>query len=176
MTDIIFAPIPKQEEFIKSDADICMMAGGAGSGKSEILLWDILGLQFNPPRITDPLYRALIYRKQSKHLSELLDRAFRIFPKIDSGAKFNYKQGQNVWTFSSGAQISLQYFEKYEQVESMQGKEFDYIGCDELGQYEDERVFMYMWSRLRSKSGNKCYLRATSNPHNFYLDMDYLII
>jgi len=85
-----FVPTAKQAEFLASDDDICGMMGGAGSGKSYIMLWDALGLNdtINGPRIYLPYYRALLYRKQYKQLSELIDKSKQIYPLVDPGAVF----------------------------------------------------------------------------------------
>jgi len=157
----------KQQEFLSSNADICMMAGGAGSGKSYVMLFDALGLNDTKfgPRIKLPYYRALLYRKQYKHLNDLIDKSREIYPKIDSGAVFT--STNSTWKFSSGAEIQMMYFEDFLQVESIQGRELHFIGCDELGQYQDDKIFRYCLSRLRSSEGLKCYYRATSNPSRY---------
>ena len=162
-----FEPTYKQSLFLASSDDICMMAGGAGSGKSYIMLWDALGIndgQFGP-RYQLSYYRALIFRKQYKQLSELIDKSKTIYPLVDPGAVFT--SSNSTWTFSSGAQIRLSYFETYSQVESLQGISYAYIGIDEIGTYEDDRIFKYALSRLRSPEGLRPYLRCTSNPSRY---------
>lgn len=131
------------------------------------MLWDALGLndiKFGP-RIRLSYYRALLYRKQYKQLAELIDKSRQIYPLVDPGAVFTSTNG--TWTFSSGAQIRLSYFENYSQVESLQGITYQYIGCDEIGTYENDKIFKYALSRLRSAEGLKCYFRATSNPSRY---------
>lgn len=68
------------------------------------------------------------------------------------------------WKFPSGAQIFFSYFDNYSDIDKIQGKEFAYIGADELGQWENDKVMRYVISRLRSSKGLKTYFRATSNP------------
>lgn len=68
------------------------------------------------------------------------------------------------WKFPSGAQIHFSYFDNYSDVDKIQGKEYSYIGADELGQWENDKVMRYVISRLRSSNGLKTYYRATSNP------------
>lgn len=162
MTEII--PTPKQQDFLSSNADVCLMAGGAGSGKSFTLLIDSLGLNDTKfgPRYQLPFYRGLIYRRQFKHLNDLIDKSKNIFPLFDKGAIFT--STNMTWRFSSGSEIQFMYFEDMSQVEAIQGRELNFIGCDELGQYKDDKIFRYCLSRLRSSQGLKCYYRATSNP------------
>ena len=171
-----FTPTIKQSLFLASNDDICMMAGGAGSGKSYIMLWDALGLndaKFGA-RYQLPYYRALIFRKQYRQLSELIDKSKTIYPMVDPGAIFT--STNSTWTFSSGAQIRLSYFETYSQVESLQGISYAYIGIDEIGTYEDDRIFKYALSRLRSPEGLKPYCRLTSNPSRYAWLRDYFRI
>lgn len=159
-------PTEKQNEFLKSDADILLGGGGAGGGKSFVLLLDALGLNDkNGPRISLPHYRALIYRKQYKHLLELIDKSKQLYPKIDTGAEYN--NSTQTWKFSSGATLIFAYFENIQGVEQIQGRELQYIGCDEIGLYESPKVMEFCLSRLRSAHGLKCYYRATSNPSKY---------
>lgn len=154
-------------EFCPSEYILGGQIKGAGSGKSYIMLWDALGLndQKFGPRYKLPYYRALIYRKLYKQLIELIDKSRQIYPLVDPGAIFT--ASNSTWTFSSGAVIRFQFFEAYDQVESLQGISYSYIGCDELGQYSDDRIMKYALSRLRSPEGLKCYFRATSNPSRY---------
>ena len=119
----------------------------------------------NVPRISLPFYRALIIRKQYRHLTELIDKSRQIYNKIDPGAV--YTSTNSTWTFSSGAKIQFKYIEKDTQVEELQGQSFEYIAVDEIGQYQSDYIFKYCLSRLRSSAGLKCYMRSTSNPSRY---------
>lgn len=168
-------PTKKQQEFIASDADILMFAGGAGSGKSFILILDALGLNAKEgPRILLPHYRAMIIRKEYSHLSDLIDKSKELYKLICPEAVFN--NSELFWTFPSGAKIQFFYLNSYADCDKIQGKEFQYIAIDELGQYTDERVFKYCLSRLRSSYNIKCYLRATSNPSRYKWLKDFFRI
>ena len=131
------------------------------------MLFDALGLNDKEfgPRIKLPYYRALLYRKQFKHLNDLIDKSKAIYPLIDTGAVFT--STNSTWKFSSGAEIQMMYFEEFAQVEAIQGREINWCGCDELGQYQDDKIMRYCLSRLRSSQGLKCYYRATSNPSRY---------
>lgn len=163
----------KQKQFLASNADICLYGGGASGGKSFALLIDALGLDTTPDangelplsRIEMPYYRALLARKQYKHLYEMIDKSKSVYKQIDPGAE--WLDSKLTWMFSSGAQISMLAIEDKEAAEVIQGREFAYIGCDEVGQLQTADTFLYYLSRLRSKEGLKCYLRATSNPSRY---------
>lgn len=160
-------PTDKQQEFLASNADICLYSGGAGSGKSYAILIDSLGLNDEKfgPRVLLKHYRALIYRKQYSHLSDLIDKSKLLFKIACPTAIYN--SSEMVWKFPSGAQIHFSYFDNFSDVDKIQGKEYAAIYCDELGQYPDDKVMRYTLSRLRSAHGLKCYFRATSNPSRY---------
>ena len=167
MSTITIKPTKKQSEFLCSNADVLLFGGNAGPGKSFALLLDALGLndKENGPRILLQHYRGLIFRKQFKHLSDLIDKSRQIFPLIDKGAVFN--SSELFWKFSSGAIIRFMYFDTFPQVDAIQGQEFQFIGVDEAGQYQDDRIIRYAMSRLRSAHGLKCYMRLCSNPSKY---------
>jgi hypothetical protein len=124
-------------------------------------------LNENPsPRFKLPYYRALIYRKRRGDLTDLIDKSKKIFPLVDPGAVFN--NTDTFWTFSSGAKIYMKYFERIDQAETwLQGQELACICAEEIGQHENDKIFKYALSRLRSAEGLKCYMRATCNPSKY---------
>lgn len=140
------------------------MNTGARFDKTFSILIDALGLNDTKfgPRYKLPFYRALVYKKQYKYLKNIIDEANYLFPKFDKGAV--YTSTNMTWKFSSGAEVRFMYFEDFSQVEAIQGDQLAWIGCDEIGQYKDDKIFRYCLSRLRSSQGMRCYFRATSNP------------
>lgn len=172
-----FIPNAKQAQFLASDDDVCMIAGGAGSGKSLVAIVNMLGLNDpHGPRYKMPYYCGLIYRKHYKDLRDLIKKSKEIYPLVDPGAKW---VGGNTltWTFSSGAQIYFQYFERLDQAETFfQGQELSLIHCDEIGQFEDESIMQYALSRLRDSHGLRCYFRASSNPSHYRWLREYFHI
>lgn len=153
--------------YLSSTADILLYGGAAGSGKSYVAIVDLLGLNESPtPRYKLSYYRALIYRKRRGDLADLIDKSKKIYPLVDPGAVFN--NTDTFWTFSSGAKIYFKYFERIDQAESwLQGQELACICVEEIGQYENDKIFKYALSRLRSSEGLKCYMRATCNPSKY---------
>lgn len=125
---------------------------------------DLLGL--NEPRgarYTLPYYRGLVYRKRRGDLLNLIDESKKLYPLFDPNAKFN--NSDLFWEFSSGARIYFKFFERLDQAETfLQGQQLAHISCDELASYEDDAIFKYALSRLRSAEGLKCYFRGSCNP------------
>jgi hypothetical protein len=157
----------KQEEFLSTDADIALMGGGVGSGKTLGIVLDLLRLNEYPqPAIFNPNYNALICRRHYRDLRDLVHKQKIIYPMVD--AKAFYHQGDQVWKFSSGARIQNAYFDTLDRCVSMcQGAEYQTIAIDEAMHFPTSEIFLYLMSRLRNTFGMRCYARLTSNPGKY---------
>ena len=70
----------------------------------------------------------------------------------------------NTWNFPRGSKIFLRYMQYELDVHKYQGREFQYVGFDELTHFT-EFQYTYMFSRCRSSAeGLLCYMRASANP------------
>ena len=108
-------------------------------------------------------YRALILRRTSDELREIIQKTQELYPKAYPGAKWRERQSE--WWFPSGARIWLTYLEQDKDVMRYQGQSFCYIGFDELTQYPTPYAWNYLRSRLRSADPSiPLLMRATSNP------------
>lgn len=137
-----------------------LFGGAAGGGKSDGLVMDALGLQQNA--ILNARYRGLLIRRSFPEVRDLVSRSKYIYPQIAYGAKF--READHTWEFSSGAQIEFNYAETESDVFRFQGREFQWVGFDELTHYPTPAIYLFLWSRVRSSFGLKCYVRATTNP------------
>src|SRR6267143_3857156 len=61
----------KQYEFLTSPEDIVGLFGGKGSGKSDLLIADCLRKE----KLTNPRWHAVVFRREYKRLTEIIDRA-----------------------------------------------------------------------------------------------------
>jgi hypothetical protein len=126
-----------------------------------------------------PHYKGLIIRKTYPELSELITKSLRYYTAAYPGAKYN--DSKHVWTFPSGAQIYFGSLHHAKDKIKYQGKEFDFIGFDELTHFTWDE-YSYLFSRNRpSGPGTRVYMRATGNPggvghawvKRLFIDRDY---
>lgn len=154
---MILRPQPgPQEAFAASPADIVIYGGSAGGGKSFALLLEPLR------HIANPYFRCAIFRRdyaQTMRPGGLWDEACKIY--IPCGA--DAIKGNAEFRFPSGAVISFCHLHLDSDIYTWQGSQVPLIEFDELTHFTAEQ-FWYMFSRNRSTSGIRPYVRASCNP------------
>jgi hypothetical protein len=157
--DIIFAPNPgPQEDFLASSEQEVLYGGAAGGGKSYAMVAD-------PVRyFNNGQSRALLVRRSTEELRELISVSKQLYPRAIPGIKF--MERDKTWVAPSGATLWMSYLDRDDDVMRYQGQAFNWIGLDELTQWPSPFAWNYMRSRLRATSASKLplYMRATTNP------------
>lgn len=164
IADDAWRPNPRQSELLACADFEVLYGGAAGGGKSDALLIDCLGLN-NPDgaSILNPRYSAVIFRKTYGELAEFEKRSLVWYVRIVPGAKFN--ASDMLWRFPSGAQVRFAYCARYGDALAHQGREYQWIGWDELTHWPDADSYEFLLTRLRSTDvAIPCYVRATTNP------------
>ena len=151
-------PEPPQRRFLALLDDEALYGGAAGGGKSSALL--MAALQY----IHVPDYSAIIFRRTYQDLSlpgALIDRAHAWLDETDA----RWVERLKTWVFPSGATMAFGYLEHLQDRLRYQGAEFQFVGFDELTQFE-ELSYRYLFSRLRRLEGSPVpiRMRAASNP------------
>ena len=153
-----------QQDFYNSTADEVLYGGAAGGGKSSAVValplrWAAL-----------PHYRALVLRRETPQLVDLLDKARGIYRNGVAGAyrgaypAAEFRGDKGLWTFPSGAQVRFNHCQLDKDAFDYQGHEYPTIIFDELTHFTEQQ-YLEIKSRNRSGvAGTPCYTRATTNP------------
>jgi hypothetical protein len=144
-----------QTKALSSRADIAIMGGAAGCGKTFVLLLDALR------KVDVKNYGASIFRRTSPQIRNaggLIDTSRDIYQGI--GGKLAEQSMK--WTFPSNATISFDHLQYDKDCHNHQGAQYGFIGFDELTHFS-EYQFWYMLSRNRSNYVLPT-VRATCNP------------
>lgn len=152
---IVIQPQPgMQTEFLQASETEVFYGGQAGGGKSFALVLDAMRY------INEAGYKAIIFRRTYDDLSELIDIAREIYTPC--GGKYASQRHEFRW--KNNAVIFFRHLQHLKDIYSHQGKQYDFIGFDELPQFP-KLAYTYLFSRLRGSNPNIVrYMRSTGNP------------
>lgn len=154
--DIKTHPGP-QTEAMRSRADVLLMGGAAGGGKSMFLLYSPINY------LKVPGFNAVIFRRTYPRIigaSSLWEQSHEIYPLL--GGVPN--QTELLWKFPSGATVRFRHLDHLKTLQDYHGWQICLLAFDELVEWEDPRFFFYMMSRNRSTCGIRPHVRASCNP------------
>lgn len=155
MTDVIWSPHPgPQEEFCSRFEFEVFFGGSKGPGKTDCLIAEATRYTYHPN------YSGLILRRTFPRLQEIIDRCWRIYPPLGA----YYMKSERRWYFPSGAKITLGHCQHEQDKHNYHGKEFHFIGFDELTEFLESQYLFIMANVRRSVSDLEMRIRATSNP------------
>ncbi len=167
--EIAWQPHPgPQTDFLLDTSDECLYGGAAGGGKSDAMIIDAAGLNQRRPdgsiqhAIDHPKYRAIIFRKSSTDLTEVIDRCLELYPAIDP--KVKYLKTKRWFVFDSGARVELGSLPDPGDELNYKSRQFQYIGWEELTEHATSDAYEYLMSRNRGPAELPKYIRATTNP------------
>lgn len=134
-----------------SPADQLFYGGGAGGGKSDLLL----GLAITAHR------KSLVLRREGTQLGDILARASEIL----AGSGADYNGSARVWRNIRGdRRIEFGGCEHLEDRQKYKGRPHDLKGFDEGTDFlEDQFDFISAWNRT-SVAGQRCRIILTGNP------------
>ena len=147
-----------QEKFLATSADVCIYGGAAGGGKT-------YGLLLEPMRhLYNENYNAVIFRRNNTQVTNpggLWDSSRKIYRHVNGA--YSRMTPKLMWHFPSGMTVTFAHLWADADCDSWQGSQIAMIGFDELTHFTKYQFF-YMFSRNRTDSGVKPYIRATCNP------------
>lgn len=160
-------PTDKQAAFLALPVREALYGGAAGGGKSDALL--MAALMY----VDRPGYSALILRRTYADLAlpgAIMDRAHDWL----GGTGAHWNDTEKTYEFPSGATLTFGYLQTARDKFRYQGAEFQFIGFDELTQFEDSD-YRYLFSRLRrlAEADIPIRMRAASNPGGLGHDWVY---
>jgi len=145
----------QQTRFHLSDDIFEVLYGGeAGGGKTAALTAESLR------QVKNPNYQGILFRRTNDELEQIKIEARRMFP----AAGGIYRENDNTGIFPSGARIYLRYMQYEQDCLKYQGREFQFIGFDELTHF-NEHQYTYLFSRCRTTDPDLvCIVRSSANP------------
>ena len=157
---------PPQVAFLRSTARHCLIGGGNNSGKTSALLAG------GASQTGNGKHRAIIFRKDYPSLRHIISSSFALFLPM----RATYNRSEHTWTWPSGSTLEFSHLEDEAAVFQHAGKQYSFIGFDELTQLPGDSVdsrgnpinsaFAFMQTRLRADadSGLALECRATASP------------
>ena len=145
-----------QEKFLATNADITIFGGNRGGGKSWALLMEVL------KDVQDKNNNSIILRNEKDDLSGLIEKSYKLFSQF---GKYNKSQNDMTWNFDCGGKLKFSYFaDSFKDFQiRFQGKEYNYIGIDEITHISYEK-FKYLITDNRNAYGIRNRFYGTCNP------------
>jgi predicted phage terminase large subunit-like protein len=147
-----------QERALRSTADILVMGGSAGGGKTYALLLEPLR---HVERVRN--FGAVIFRRIMPSVTNaggMWDQSYALYPHL-GGVPI---ENPHMWTFPhTGATVTFSHLQYEKNKLSYAGAQIDLLEFDQLEEFE-EAQFWYLLSRARSTLGVRPYVRASANP------------
>lgn len=153
---VLFSQKGGQTDMLSSSADISIVGGGRGGGKSYVLLMNALY------DITNPHLRAIIFRKELDDLSDIIDTSNEIYSEYGT---YNRAKNDMTWNFRNGGWLTFSFHDmEYEDFhDRYQGKQYPYIAIDEVTQISFKK-FKVLTMSNRNAYGIRNRIVGTCNP------------
>lgn len=143
-----------QVKVLSCPADIAVVGGGAGPGKTWALMMDAARHHKREG------WRALVLRRTAPEITNpgaMWDESFKIYPKMGG------KPTDLTWRWGKGTSIRFGHCQYDKDRFGYDGAQAAFVGFDQVEHFTST-IFWHLWSRMRSTCGVRPYVRATANP------------
>ena len=153
---VVFAQRGGQTDMLSSPADISIIGGSRGGGKSYVLLMNALY------DILNPNFRAIVFRKDLDDLSDIIDTSGELFSQFGT---YNRAKNDMTWNFDNGGWLTFSYhaMEYNAFHDRYQGKQYPYIGIDEVTQMSFQK-FKILTMSNRNAYNIRSHIVGSCNP------------
>lgn len=157
-----WAPFPGgQVQYLSCPVREIFLEGNRGGGKTELLLVAYLA---HVGKHGDA-WRGIIFRREYKHLEDLIAKSKRLFRKLGVKAEWKSSKSDYKWVFEGGEELIFRAMKDPEDYWNYHGHEYPFIAWEELTNYPDDQCYEKM------KSCNRCSVpgvprmyHSTGNP------------
>ena len=152
-----------QQKIHDCKADIAIVGGAMGAGKSYALILEVM------KHVHDPDFRCGIFRKNRGNIL-CLGGLWEEMLEVASSCRLRVKTNRHDLkiTFPSGAVVHFGHANHPNFKQYLKGTQYTAIFIDEGDEF-DEDIFKFLIARLRSKSKIKPYMRITTNPSDGWI-------
>lgn len=168
--NVIWQPLPGSQQIVLTcPLEELLYEGTRGPGKTDTMLMDYaqhIGAGYGD------YWRGVIFRREYKHLEDIIVRSKRWFRQIFPNARFLSSKGDYKWIFEDGEELLFRAFKKEDDYWSYHGHEYPFIGWEELTSWPDMKCYDSMKSCNRSSfqatdeiPAIPLKIRGTTNPY-----------
>lgn len=154
-TTLDWKPQPKQELALSQSAFEILYGGARGGGKTDA------GMAFLLYHKHNPLYRALVIRRNADDLKDWADRAERFYARAGAIRRGNPAE----FVFPSGAIIRTGHLKDQNAYRKYQGHEYQNLLVEELNHIPNETNYLMLLGSCRSTIADiPAQVFSTTNP------------
>ena len=151
-----------QTRFITCPVREIFAHGNRGGGKTDTLLMKYLryvGVGFGPA------WTGIIFRREYKHLDDVVKKSRRWIPQIFPGARWLSSKSDYKWVFPDGEELFFRRIKDPDDYWNYHGHEYPFIGWEELTNWPTDDCYEVMRSCNRcSVPGVPRFYVSTGNP------------
>jgi phage terminase large subunit len=158
MIELRFALQPKQKQLLEAmeRVPILFYGGAKGGGKSRGMRDVFLIRRFKYPGTTCGIFRKTYPELEANHIEPL----FRDHPSL----RPYYNDSKKTLSLPNGSTMYFRYAENDKDLDRYQGAEYDDLGIEEAGQWEEALFRKLHGSNRTAKPGIKARCLLTGNP------------